>query len=105
MDVNETVKSIHRLATMRDGMGDAPRVSILLTPHGGGSPNDTGEIADSAPAWSAQTYQGKGKWGNLLGEGATPEDALENLRESLLIAHRAVDERRAAALKASVMAL
>lgn len=100
MDVNEVVKSIHRLATMRDGMGEAPVVKIVIVPHGSSTPG-SGEVADSAPSWSAQTYQGKGQWGNLLGEGATPEDALKNLHESLIHAHKAVDARRAEAFEKS----
>lgn len=100
MDTNETVKSIHRLATLRDAPSQGYRVSIVLTPHppsGDVIPLD-GEPADVG-SWCAQTYMGRGKWGSIAAFGKDPEEALRDLLAGLVDAHKAVDERRAGVLK------
>lgn len=98
MSINDTVKSIHRLAVLRDVPSDGYRLSIVLTPHAPGHPS-TVEAADEAPTWCAQTYRGKGQWGNIAAFGVTPEAALGDLHSQLLNAHLKVDERREQVLK------
>lgn len=100
MDTNETVKSIHRLATLRDAPSHGYRVSIVLTPHppsGDVAPTE-GESADVG-SWCAQTYMGRGKWGSIAAFGKGPEEALHGLLAGLVDAHKAVDARRSEALK------
>lgn len=99
MSINETIKSIHTLAILRDDMANRDSTSIVLTPFHSGTPADNQEPAHAAKEWTAQTYRGKGRWGTIMGEGATPEEALDRLLTGLVHAHRAVDGRRAVALK------
>jgi hypothetical protein len=98
MSINETIKSIHRLAVLRDDMTGREWTSIVITPVGSNAP-ESGEVADYSKSWEAQTYRGKGQWGTVHGIGEAPEEALNNLLSGLVDAHKALDERRAVALK------
>jgi hypothetical protein len=105
MNVSATVKSIHRFAVLRYHRGGDGHVQIVIQPDDAmkqATPSDAppaGESADRATTWLASTRQGGGDWGNVAGEGGTPEEALGRLLSGLLDAHRAVDERRAKALE------
>lgn len=99
MDTNETVKSIHRLATLRDAPSQGLKLSIVLTPNAPENPS-TKEAADNC-SWCAQTYMGKGQWGNIAAFGPSVEAALTSLHANLLAAHIKADERRAETLKAA----
>lgn len=101
MSINETIKSIHRLAVLRDDMPSHDGTSIVLSPFYSGTPANTQEPADAATTWTAQTYRGKGRWGTIMGEGDSPDAALKVLHDGLLHAHIRVDERRAEVLKSA----
>lgn len=96
MSINDTVKSIHRLASLRDEPSDVHGLSIVLSPDA-----STPEREKPEGLWLAQTYRGKGRWGSVFGSGPTPETALSQLHVELLNAHLKADERRGQVLKAA----
>lgn len=97
MSINETIKSIHTLAVLRDDIAGKTVTSIVISPEVLESPQP-GETADVAREWFAQTYRGKGQWGGVAGSGKTPEEALEALHRGLVNSHLALDSRRCDAL-------
>lgn len=100
--MNELLKSIHKLACMRYFEAPPETVGVVIKPYAreGGPvvpPHGPREMADAC-IWTAQVYMGRGKWGNIAGEGNTPEEALTSLHGGMVDAHRAVDERRGVVL-------
>jgi len=90
--MEDTVEQIVALAQLR--WLQAEEVQVVLT----GTPNGPSPGAGNLPKWTrwdASIRLGGGKWGELAGEGVTPQMALDALRSNLLTAHKAVDERRA----------
>lgn len=99
MSINDTVKSIHRLALLSGAPPEDRRLSIVLTPHQLGLPASPDDA--NMGSWWAQTYLGKGQWGSVVGTGPTPESAISQLHVELLNAHLKADERREQVLKAA----
>lgn len=86
----KVIEAIVALAGVR--WMQAEEIQLVVLPRGAMVP-DGGYIPDWH-AWNAQIRLGGGKWGELVGEGKTPEEAVESLLKSLVTAHKAVDERR-----------
>lgn len=92
MSINDTLKSIHRLAAQVEAPSEPHGLGIVLRP----DPS----TQNVEGMWIAQPYWGKGQWGTS-GFGPTPEAAVDNLHAALLRAHLRTDERREQALKAA----
>lgn len=104
MTVSELVKSIHRLVCVQNPYLRADQVHVTLKPHNPNSIECVAEMdsktchsyetADTC-AWVAHTYYGKGRWGDVHGLGATPEEALRVLHDCVLAVGADGDKARA----------
>lgn len=101
--LNAVLKSVHTLACHRYVDAEEGKVRIVLGPNLSDTPEGqpkattpgTGGLAASCQ-WEANVYWGGGKWGNVLGVGPEPTQALESLHLHLLKCHVMSDARRSA---------